>query len=74
MLRAIFYYQTVRTLCMGFGSYDESEQENQDYDTDFEDDDGVSTAESDHDGDVEFEFTASNDELLDRLEEIKEKT
>jgi hypothetical protein len=58
---------------MGFGSYDESEHEKQDHKTDF-DDDGVSTAESEHDGDVEFEFTASNDELLDRLEEIKENT
>jgi hypothetical protein len=59
---------------MGFGSYDESEQDNQEYDTDFEDDDGVATDESEHDGDVEYEFTASNDELLDRLEEIKENT
>ncbi|WP_302081983.1 DUF5786 family protein [Salinibaculum rarum] len=59
---------------MGFGSYDETEQDNQEYDTDFEDDDGVDTAENTHDGDVEFEFTASNDELLDRLEEIKENT
>ncbi|MEF8851413.1 MAG: DUF5786 family protein [Haloarculaceae archaeon] len=58
---------------MGFGSYDESEQENQEYDTDLEDD-GVSTAENTHDGDVEYEFDASNDELLDRLEEIKENT
>jgi len=59
---------------MGFGSYDESEQENNDYDTDFEDGDGVSAAENTHDGDVEYEFTASNDELIDRLEEIKENT
>jgi len=58
---------------MGFGSYDESEQENQEYDTDLEDG-GVSTAENTHDGDVEYEFDASNDELLDRLEEIKENT
>jgi hypothetical protein len=57
---------------MGFGSYDESEQENQEYDTDLDDDDGVSAAENTHDGDVEYEFTASNDELLDRLQEIKE--
>ena len=56
---------------MGFGSYDESEQDNQEYDTDFEDDDGVSTSESTHDGDVEYEFTASNDELLDTLKDIK---
>jgi hypothetical protein len=59
---------------MGFGSYDESEQDNQEYDADLEDDSGVSTEQSEHDGDVEFEFTASNDELLDRLEEIKDNT
>ena len=59
---------------MGFGSYDESEQENQEYDTDFEDEDGVNAAENTHDGEVEYEFTASNDELFDRLEDIKENT
>jgi len=59
---------------MGFGSYDESEQESPEYDGEFDDDDGVSTDQTDHDGDVEFEFTASNDELLDRLEDIKENT
>jgi len=57
---------------MGFGSYDESEQENQEYDTDFDDDDGLDTEGDAHQGDVEFEFTASNDELLDRLKDIKE--
>ncbi|MFW6320675.1 MAG: DUF5786 family protein [Halohasta sp.] len=57
---------------MGFGSYDESEQENQDFDTDFEDDDGVDTGEIDHSGSVDFEIGASNDELLDRLQEMKE--
>jgi len=57
--------------CMGFGSYDESEQDNQEYDTEFDDEDGLSTSENDHEGDIEFEFTASNDELLDRLEDIK---
>ena len=57
---------------MGFGSYDESEQENQEYDTDFDDDDGLDTEGNAHHGDVEYEFTASNDELLDRLEDIKE--
>jgi len=59
---------------MGFGSYDESEQENQDLDADFDDDDGVSAEETTHDGDVEYEFTASNDELLNRLQEIKDNT
>jgi hypothetical protein len=56
---------------MGFGSYDESEQENQEYDTDLDDGDGVETSETDHEGDVEFEIGASNDELIDRLEDIK---
>ncbi|MFB6280714.1 MAG: DUF5786 family protein [Haloferacaceae archaeon] len=58
---------------MGFGSYDESEQENQEYDTDLDDEEGVETAESDHEGNVEFEIGASNDELLDRLQDIKEE-
>ncbi len=60
--------------CMGFGSYDESEQENQELDADLEDGDGVNTAENTHDGDVSYEFDASNDELLDRLEDIKDNT
>jgi hypothetical protein len=57
---------------MGFGSYDESEQDNQEYDTDFDDEDGLDAEENTHEGDVEYEFTASNDELLDRLEDIKD--
>ncbi|ELZ37721.1 MULTISPECIES: DUF5786 family protein [Halorubrum] len=56
---------------MGFGSYDESEQENQDLDADFDDDDGVRAAEEVHEGSVDYEPGASNDELLDRLQEIK---
>ena len=35
---------------------------------------GVSAEENTHDGDVEYEFTASNDELIDRLSDIKENT
>ena len=69
----IFHDQCVMITRMGFGSYDESEQENQEYDTDYDDEDGLSTSENDHDGDVEFEFTASNDELLNRLDEIKDE-
>jgi hypothetical protein len=57
---------------MGFGSYDESEQEKQEIDADLDDGDGVSTSEVEHNGDVEFEIGASNDELLDRLQEIKD--
>ena len=59
---------------MGFGSYDESEQDNQEYDTDLDDEDSIDTAENTHDGNVEYEFNATNDELLDRLEDIKENT
>ncbi len=59
---------------MGFGSYDESEQENQELDADFDDDEAVAAGENDHEGTVDFEFTASNDELLDKLEDIKENT
>ncbi|NHN46779.1 death domain-associated protein [Halostella sp. JP-L12] len=56
---------------MGFGSYDESEQDNQEL-GDIEDDDGVTTEENEHDGDVEYEIGASNDELINRLQDIKE--
>jgi hypothetical protein len=59
---------------MGFGSYDEGEQDNQEYDADLDESDGVDTDETKHEGAVEFEFTASNDELLDKLEDIKENT
>ena len=59
-------------IAMGFGSYDESEQENQEYNTDFDDEDGLDAEGNAHQGDVEYEFTASNDELLDRLKDIKE--
>ena len=57
---------------MGFGSYDESEQENQDYDADLDDDSGVNTEENSHEGSVDFEIGASNDELIDRLQDIKD--
>lgn len=55
---------------MGFGSYDESEQENQEIDADFNEDD-VETEESEHNGSVEYEIGASNDELISRLQDIK---
>ena len=58
-------------MAMGFGSYDESEQENQAVDADFDETDSVNTNSIGHNGDIDFEFTSSNDELLDRLEEIK---
>jgi hypothetical protein len=59
---------------MGFGSYDESEQDSQELDADLEESDGVSTDESEHDGTIEYEFDATNGELLDKLEEIKDNT
>jgi|GEM_PF-85614 len=68
----IFHVQHVIIYCMGFGSYDESEQENQEFNTDFEDEEGVETGESVHEGDMDFEMGASNDELLDRLKEMKD--
>ncbi len=58
--------------CMGFGSYDESEQ--QEVDADFDDDDAVQSDETNHDGTIEFENGASSDELLDRLQEIKDES
>lgn len=56
---------------MGFGSYDESEQENREIDTDLDEDETVTSGDS-HEGSVSFEFDTSNDELLDRLQEMKE--
>lgn len=56
---------------MGFGSYDESEQENQEYDANLDENDGVASRENDHKGSMEFESGASNDELLNRLQDIK---
>lgn len=56
---------------MGFGSYDESEQENQQLDMN-DADDAVDVDGGTHDGSVEFDNGASNDELLDRLQDIKD--
>ena len=58
---------------MGFGSYDESEQGNHDVDSELEDEDAVDRNRTDHEGDVEYEIGASNDELIDRLQDIKEE-
>jgi len=55
---------------MGFGSYDESEQ--RDVDADFDEDDAVQTDSANHQGSIEFENGASSDELLDRLQDIKD--
>lgn len=59
---------------MGFGSYDESQQDDQEYNADLDESDGVDTDETEHEGAVEFEFTATNGELLDKLEDMKENT
>ena len=55
---------------MGFGSYDESEQKDQNAD-DIDDNDGVTVHENTHDGDVSFESDASQEELIDQLQEMK---
>ncbi len=58
---------------MGFGSYDESEQERQEIDADELTEDVSERADnSDHEGDLEFDIGASSDQLLDRLQDIKD--
>ena len=55
---------------MGFGSYDESEQQNHNADV------GESTAENvhenDHEGEESLEMGAEQDELLARLQDMKD--
>ena len=67
-----FTRNPLSSIDMGFGSYDESEQEKQEIDADYDEDDAEQTARNTHDGTVEFDIGASNDELLDRLKDIKE--
>ena len=55
---------------MGFGSYDESEQKDQN--TDMDDDEAVTVHENDHDGKVSFESNASQEELLSRLDDMRD--
>jgi hypothetical protein len=57
---------------MGFGSYDESEQESQQSDADMNDDEAVSVQDAKHDGEVSYEANASSEELLDKLQEMKD--
>lgn len=54
---------------MGFGSYDESEQ--REVEADF-DDDKLEGDRAQHDGEIEYENGASSDELLERLDDIKD--
>lgn len=57
---------------MGFGSYDESEQENQEMMAEDEDAEGINIHESEHDGDLTFESDVSTDDLVNKLDEIKD--
>ena len=56
---------------MGFGSYDESEQERQNQ-TDDEEAEGVNVDGGDE-GELSFESTASTDELVGRLSEMRDE-
>lgn len=57
---------------MGFGSYDESEQENQRVDEDEDAGESVSVEENAHEGEVSFETEGSTEDLIDRLQHIKD--
>jgi hypothetical protein len=57
---------------MGFGSYDESEQENQQGDTDFDESEAVATHEHEHNGESKFEAGASNEDLIGKLDEMRD--
>lgn len=56
---------------MGFGSYDESEQKDQDS-SDIDTEDTISVHENDHKGDVSIEGGNDQDQLLNRLQDMKE--
>ncbi|MES3518079.1 MAG: DUF5786 family protein [Natronomonas sp.] len=55
---------------MGFGSYDESEQKDADVETD--ESAGLNIHDKDHDGEVAFDSDVSTDEMLDKLDDIKD--
>lgn len=57
---------------MGFGSYDESEQQNQDVNADDEESESINVHENDHEGELSYQSDASTDDLLDKLEDIKD--
>ena len=57
---------------MGFGSYDESEQENQQAENDVDEEDAVTVQNAKHDGEVSYESNASSEELIDKLQEMKD--
>jgi hypothetical protein len=56
---------------MGFGSYDESEQESGG-EAGIDEEDTVTVHEHDHEGDVSIEGGDDQDELIDRLQEMKD--
>jgi len=56
---------------MGFGSYDESEQKDQSVDED-DDSEAVNVHEEDHEGEVSFESEESTEDLVGRLQEMKD--
>jgi len=56
---------------MGFGSYDESEQDSGN-EADYDEDDAVNVHQNDHDGSIDFQSEADEDELLDKLEQMKD--
>lgn len=55
---------------MGFGSYDESEQQDQNVETD--DDEAVTVHENDHDGAVSFDTDESTEDLVGRLDQMRD--
>lgn len=57
---------------MGFGSYDESEQENQQSSADLDESEAVATHEHEHEGSSTFEAGASNEDLIGRLDEMRD--
>ncbi len=57
---------------MGFGSYDESEQENQHAENDVDEEDAVTVRDAKHDGEVNYESNASSEELIDKLQDMKD--
>ena len=56
---------------MGFGSYDESEQERQQSGEGRADEATIDAHENDHEGTVSFDSGASTDDLVSRLQEMK---
>lgn len=57
---------------MGFGSYDETEQENQQSEGGPGDDATVNVHENDYDGDVSFETEESTEDLVSKLDAMKD--